>query len=173
MSQKTKPQDFLNFEIGEIQPKNKAFIPAGNEIEYAPQGASLEEINKRRDTLRDYYKRNNQISIIADYAGGGDRTIYTCPANYDFYIDTIQISGVSDMSAAAKVFSYILRGTDTFYLANLYLVARLLTDNVCNSCSTTFNNAIKVNSSEEVHIDLDNGCYASVVITGWLEDKPM
>lgn len=162
-----KPESFLNFNIGEIQPKNKTFIPSGEEASYAPEGASLQEINQRRDELRDYYKRNNQTLINVSGSGAASGTLITAPSLLDFYIDTISINGLGSAAGSGNI--NIMPEIFQVLIAQLRFGAVV----GYNSTEITFNNPIKVPAGTSLLYGVGASVSVwSISISGWLEDKP-
>jgi len=163
---KLPPDEFLNTDIGKIG--NSASwnnIPTSQLKEYIPEGKSLEDQNKIKSTLREYYKRVNQV--VFNRGGTGTGNFYTVPTNYFLLIDTIAISGSCDGTTSSAI---AVNASNLSSVSIAYAGTRQAGP---FGYSITFNNPLimpegTIISYSSAGAGTNNANY---VITGWLEDK--
>lgn len=166
---KLPPNEFINTEIGKIDNRPSwNNIPTSKLKEYIPEGKSLEEQNKIKATLREYYKRINQVAFNVAGGGGGAGILYTVPQNYTLYIDTICLNACFSGTGSAVLNVYVSN------LAGAAIAELTGRSAGYNSTDKTFNNPISVQEGGILGYQMTAGgviLNGSITITGWLEDK--
>lgn len=164
-----KSEGFTNsFDVGMPKPRASWTIPSGELREYIPKGESIEDVNKARNVIREYSKRNQQVIVSIQGNGAGTGTLYSVPSNMVLYIDTLHLDLTS--TGAARVDLQVTISGSATYIGAL----RIGTIATALSESITYNNPILAadNTNISYAVGAQNTGY-TIVLTGWLEDKTL
>lgn len=166
---KIPPDEFIQTNIGTIGANNSwNNIPTSQIKEYIPENKSLEELNRIKQNLREYYKRVNGIIINVSGSGAAGATLYTIPGNQILYIDTIRMMATGT-GAGTSNFTLNASSWGSTNIGQLRCSVAMP-----HHSDITFNNPIVLyeNSTLSYAVGANIGAW-TIVVTGWLEDKSL
>jgi hypothetical protein len=163
-------EEFINTNIGKIDYKSSwNSIPTNQIKEFIPAGESIEQQNKIKENLREYYQRVNRVLLTGLVTAITD--VYTVPDNFVFLIDAVAISFYNGTAALRDGgIQLILSGAGGSYFMNV-IAAVGTTQNQ----SLTFNNPVRLESGTTIRLQQSGvaGGQIAYTINGWLQDKAL
>jgi len=174
-----EPINFLDNVIGRLGKVSKVELPPELQGNWAPQGKSLEEINKARDEIRKLNIEFNQKSAAATltFTGSSATTLVSVPANKKFFVTNITLSVFNLQNSGNGVLGleiYNRSGTAYRSLARISIIALLTTSMTPQESMTCdFSVPIAIDELETIRIvsNADLFGVGSATIQGWQEDK--
>jgi len=182
MMAKLQPTDFLGVDIGRLGTPSRVELPPELQGNWAPQGKSLEEINKTRQQIRDLNKEFNQKSAAGTVTA--TTTFITVSKNKKIFITAFTLSAVdynvytTGAAVTAGLEVYNVSGTAYRSLGRITLPpygdpsGPTIWGPHHDSIALSFTNPVPINENETVRLVLSsdfNGT-ASVAIQMWEED---
>lgn len=185
---KIPANDFLGIDIGRLGAPSKIELPKELQSAKAFGATSLEEINKRREQIRELKKEYNRkyatVNLSVGAGAAGSSILITVAKNKKIFVDSVSISGWSDnittptVGSRAGIEIYNSSGSAFASLVRLNFAGSPTAANAPaaqggnQSLCMSFVNPIVLNEGETLRLAYSselNG-FVSATVTCWEED---